>query len=186
MNLPVSVSVSKPTLRVPTIPNLRTSATSGVNAVAASAAGSVNSAVSNAAGSIQRAVLNPVYRVNGILANLKAILAGVKALATAGTKISIPSLQYGVSTAILTGLEKQVTSMIAGAVDQAVRQAIGKIEGLTLGQLQKSLDPVYNAISSVESVLGKTAAATTMAQAVFTTSPAKAELLARAYFKNKF
>jgi hypothetical protein len=199
MSLAVKVAVNPctPTLSTPTL-----SVSGFLGSIEGAVAGEVSTLVSGVQGELgvlegtaAGAVGSIVGQLNLLSLNLKSVLSlpslslgGFGLSANLGKSLLSGALGAveGLASNLLNQVEQEAVSQATSLINGAVAQAFNAINNLAIGELQKDIGPLLNALQAINGVLGAVEAEKALVSAALssaTSCPARAELLAEAFFK---
>ena len=147
----------------------------------ADAIGRVQSAVTGDLTALQAAGNDITARFNVLATDLSALGKLADSLAAS----AVPSINGALAKALVDNLANQAINAAKSVVAGVVSAELNKITNIAVSELRKDMAPVFVAISAISNALGKLEADKALAQAALNSldCPAKAEMLAEAYFK---
>jgi hypothetical protein len=169
-----------------------------VGAVSAADLASLQAAISGSLTSAEQQVLNAlnIPALKGLLSSINGLLSALKTPIPMGLTVSTPGIDPFASIVesiigklineVISSVEQQVLNEVTQIATQAITQAINSLANTVASDLRKDLSPVINVINQLQAVVGKVEATKALVQSILSeanTCPAKAAIMAEAYFK---
>lgn len=183
-----------PTLSVPTgsNPSLGNLLSNALDSISGTASDALSSLESNVTGALSADAASIVGQINLLQLNLGSITSAFTSGGAIGQityKLGSGSLLSDVenlANQVVSSVEQQVVGAATGAITGAITSAVSQISNLAIGELQKDIGPLLNALSAINGALGQINAEILLVQQALANAsscPAKGELLAEVYFK---
>jgi hypothetical protein len=164
-----------------------------LSALGAQLQASVNASLAQAEQTILNALNIPALQ--SALNSINGLIAVLKTPIPMGLTISTPSLSLfqivntiigNAITNIINQIEQQALNQAEKLAAQAINQAAASVANLVASDLRKDLGPVLKVINTLNGIVGQVEAQKAFVQSILNTAstcPAKAAVMAEAYFK---